>query len=164
MRNLKKIIGGFLVAGMFVLFGCGGGGGGSATTSGIASTTSSGATTSQSKTIQVVSTGSGAYSILGNNMDGVAGIQIEIKYDTASLSTPTVTQGGLVAGAMLAANTSTAGVITIGIINASAFSGNGQLAGISFASKTGSAGITSITTSLIDIKGLSIASSATVSN
>jgi hypothetical protein len=157
MHNLKKIIAGFLAAGLFFIFGCGGGGGAALTSTG-------NATTSQPKTIQAVSTGSGTYSILGNNMDGVAGIQIEIKYDTASLSSPTVTQGGLVTGAILAANTSTPGVITIGIINTSAFSGNGQIAGISFASKTGSAGITSITASLIDIKGSSVASSATVSN
>jgi hypothetical protein len=46
------------------------------------------------------------YTVQGSNMDGVAGIQLDIAYDTTSLSTPTVTQGTLVAGAILAANIS----------------------------------------------------------
>ncbi|NTV49701.1 MAG: hypothetical protein HGB32_02640 [Geobacteraceae bacterium] len=101
----------------------------------------------------------GNYIILGSNMDGVAGIQLNVTYDAASLATPTVTQGGLVAGAMLAANTTQPGIIKIAIISTRAFSGSGQIATISFASKKGSGGITSITTDMIDSKGSAIASS-----
>lgn len=92
-------------------------------------------------------------------MDGVAGIQLDIYYDAASLATPTVTQGGLVSGAMLAANTSRAGLIKIAIVSTHAFSGSGQIAALSFASKTGSGGITSVTTSMIDSKGAVVPSS-----
>jgi hypothetical protein len=149
MHNWKKIIGGFLVAGMFVLFGCGGGeeGGGSAVPS-------------QSNTVKVVPTGSGTYSIQGNNLNGVAGIQLDIVYDAASLASPKVTQGSLAAGALLASNTSQPGLIKIAIISTNPLSGSGQLAAIAFATITGSGGITSITASMIDSNGAPIASSA----
>jgi len=109
--------------------------------------------------VTLSSPSAGNYIILGSNMDGVAGIQLNVTYDAASLATPTVTQGGLVAGAMLAANTTQPGIIKIAIISTRAFSGSGQIASISFASKKGSGGITSITTDMIDSKGSAIASS-----
>ena len=113
-----------------------------------------------SPTITVPPSESGSYTIQGSGMDGVAGIQIDITYDKTSLSTPTVTQGSLVSGAMLAANTSVPGSIRIAIISTNSFSGSGPIATVSFASKTGSGGITSITTSMIDSKGSAIAASA----
>lgn len=107
----------------------------------------------------VTSTGNGTYSVQGNAMDGVAGINLDISYDASSLSAPTVTQGGLVAGAMLAANTNTAGRIRIAIISTRAFSGNGQIASVSFASRSDSGCITSLTFNMIDSKGSIVASS-----
>jgi len=92
-------------------------------------------------------------------MDRVAGIQIDITYDASSLQTPTVTQGGLVSGAMLAANTKQPGIIKIAIISTRPFSGSGPIATISFASKTGTGGITSVKSSMIDINGSSLGSS-----
>jgi hypothetical protein len=111
-------------------------------------------------TVTVTPSGDSSYTVLGTGMDGVAGIQLDIYYDAASLATPTVTQGGLVSGAMLAANTSQAGLIKIAIISTRAFFGSGQIAALSFASKTGSGGITSITTSMIDSKGAVVFASA----
>ena len=112
--------------------------------------------------VSVTPTGNPAsFSVDGTGMDGVAGIQLDIAYDAASMSSPTVTQGGLVSGAMLAANTSRPGFIKIAIVSTRAFSGSGQIATISFASKTGSGGITSVTSSMIDSKGSSLASSTT---
>jgi hypothetical protein len=106
---------------------------------------------------------SGTYIVQGTEMDRVAGIQIDITYDATSLKTPTVTQGGLVSGAMLAANTTLPGIIKIAIISTRAFSGSGPIATISFASKTGSGGITSVKTSMIDIKGTPVGSSGSSS-
>ncbi|MBV5339672.1 MAG: hypothetical protein J0665_08930 [Deltaproteobacteria bacterium] len=48
-----------------------------------------------------------------------------------------VTQGELISGAMMAVNTITLGLIKIAIISTKAFSGNGQIATVSFASVTG---------------------------
>jgi hypothetical protein len=101
---------------------------------------------------------SSSYSVQGSGMDGIAGIQLEISYDTNSLASPTVTQGGLVAGAMLAANTSRPGSIKIAIISTREFSGSGQIASISFATKIGSSGITVNSISMINSKGSSVSS------
>ncbi len=109
--------------------------------------------------VSVVPSGTSSYTIQGVQMNGVAGIQLDIFYDSASLATPAVTQGTLISGAMFAANTTIPGVIKIAIVSTSAFSGSGQIAAISFATKKGNAGITSIKTSMIDSKGSAIASS-----
>ena len=109
--------------------------------------------------VSITPAAAGTYSVQGDGMDGVAGIQLDIAYDAASLATPTITQGALVGGAMLAANTSIPGIIKIAIISTRAFSGSGTIATISFASNKGSGGITSITASMIDSKGSSLTSS-----
>lgn len=93
----------------------------------------------------------------GSGMDGVAGIDLTITYDTAILASPTVTKGSLVSKSFFTANTASAGIIRIAIISNppdTSFSGNGQIAIISFASKTGENGIKSIPAySIIDTKG-----------
>lgn len=116
------------------------------------------ATPAFAASISVVPTGIPAsFSIEGSNMNRVAGIQLDITYDTA-LGAPTVTQGGLVTGAMLAANTSHPGLIKIAIISIKEFSGSGQIATIAFASKSAAAPLPSITYSMIDSNGLTVAS------
>lgn len=112
--------------------------------------------------VTVSPTGETTYTIQGANMDGIAGIQLDLFYDRSSLGTPTVTQGSLVSGAMLAANTNVPGIIKIAIISTRTFSGNGQVASITFASKTGSGGITSVSASMIDSKGAGVAATAMV--
>ncbi|MFA7403935.1 MAG: cohesin domain-containing protein [Pelobacteraceae bacterium] len=120
-------------------------------------------TTVGSAALVVSPSGDSSYTVQGTGMDGVAGIQLDITYDAASLANPTVTQGDLVAGAMVAANTSHPGVIKIVIVSARAFSGSGQIATISFASKTGSGGITSITTGMIDRNGMPLSAQSNTS-
>lgn len=115
-------------------------------------------TTNGTATLKVTPTGDSSYTVQGVGMDGVAGIQLSISYDSASLADPTVTQGEFIAGAMLASNTSQPGLIKIAIISTKAFSGSGQIASITFASKNGAGGITSITTSMIDNKGTPLSS------
>jgi hypothetical protein len=109
--------------------------------------------------VSVSPSGDVSYTIQGSGMDGVAGIQINITYDAASLSMPTIVQGGLVAGAMLAANTSIPGSIKIAIVGTKAFSGSGAIATISFSSKTGSGGIISANVSMINSAGTAVPAS-----
>lgn len=113
--------------------------------------------------VSVLPTGNPAtFSVEGTGMDGVAGIQLDIAYDAASLANPTVTPGALVSGAMLAANTSRPGLIKVAIISTRPFSGSGPIATISF-TKTGSASTPTITSkSLIDSTGAPL--SSTTSN
>ena len=98
--------------------------------------------------------------INGSGMDGVAGIDLTITYDTTILASPTVTKGSLVSKSFFTTNTASTGIIRIAIISNppdTSFSGNGQIAIISFASKTGENGIKSIPVhSIIDIKGASM--------
>lgn len=114
--------------------------------------------------VSITPSGDSAYTVQGAGMDGVAGIQLNIAYDAASLVTPTVTQGGLVDGAMLAVNTSLPGSIKIAIISTKAFSGSGLITTISFASKPGSGGITSANVSMINSAGTSIPASVSIAN
>jgi hypothetical protein len=99
---------------------------------------------------------------MGSGMDGVSGIQLDITYDSTALATPTVTQGSLVAGAMLAANTTRPGSIKIAIISTNSFSASGPIATISFASRKGNGDINIVSTNMIDRTGASV--SATASN
>ena len=87
------------------------------------------------------SLGTGNYVIEGN-LDGVATIDMVISYDT-SMSSPTVTSGGLIAGALMVPNVNTAGTIRIGIITTKPFTGSGQIALIKFAQGDGKLSITS---------------------
>lgn len=111
-------------------------------------------------TVTITPSGDLSYTVKGTQMDGVAAMTLDIVYDAASLASPTVTQGTLVAGALLEANTLIPGHIRIGIISTSAFSGSGQIATITFASKTGSGGITSISADMFDSNGSPVASSS----
>jgi hypothetical protein len=106
--------------------------------------------------VSISQSDSGTYTVQGTGMDVVAGIQLDINYD-ASLGTPKVTQGGGVSGAMFVANTNQLGNIKIAIISTHAFSASGQIAAISFASKTGSGGVTSANVSIINSAGATVA-------
>lgn len=89
----------------------------------------------------------------GSGMDGVAGIDLTITYDTAILASPSVSKGNLVSVGMLTANTTSPGLIRIAILSTKPFSGTGQIATVVFASNSGNGGIKSATASIIDVKG-----------
>lgn len=119
------------------------------------------ASTALAAAVSVTPSGSAAsFSVAGTGMDGVAGIQLDIEY-AGSLSNPRITQGGLVAGAMFAANSALRpGLIKIAIISSSAFSGSGQIAQIAFASGSGS--ITAVRYNMINSNGATVGSSANI--
>jgi hypothetical protein len=102
--------------------------------------------------ITITPSGNGSFGIQGNSMAGVHGIELNVVYDNSSLGSPSVSQGSLVSGAMMASNTNIPGSIKIDIISSTAFSGSGQIATISFVSHAGTGSI-SVSTTLIDIKG-----------
>jgi len=127
-----------------LMWGCGNGGG-------------SASNEIVSKSIFSISPSSNSeYVVRGDNMDGVAGIDLTISYDNAALSSPTVTQGGFISGAMMATNTTTPGKIKIAIISSKAISGNGQIATVSFASATGIGNVSITAVNMIDTKGATI--------
>ena len=103
--------------------------------------------------LTVAPLGDGRFSVNGAAMDGVAGIDLTIYYDSSLLSGPSVIQGGVISGAMMAANTNNPGTIKVAIISTRAFNGSGQLLAINFAGRNGSGGITNVNAKTIDIKG-----------
>lgn len=93
--------------------------------------------------------------INGSGMDGVAGIDLTISYDTSLLviSSPPATKGPLVSNSLFTANTPSPGTIRIAVVSSSPFSSSGQIAAIRFASNAGKGGIKSISATTIDSNG-----------
>jgi hypothetical protein len=114
-------------------------------------------------TVTITATSARTYSVEGDAMDGVAGIDLTIFYDTLSVSSPTVSPGSLIAGSYMVANTSNPGSIKIAIINTRGLSGNGQIATVTFDTQSGTGGITSSLVSMSDSKGSPIAAQVVVS-
>ena len=132
----------FMFAILSIMWGCGSDGG-----------TVANESTSKSASLSVISSGSSEYIIQGNNMDGVAGIYLTISYDSAVMTAPAVTEGGVDSGSLIMANTNVPGTIKIAIINGKSFSGSGPIAKISFATQSGASGISISSASMSDIKG-----------
>lgn len=113
--------------------------------------------------VNVISSGPGVFTVQGSAMNEVSGMELNLTYDAASLSSPTVTQGSLISGALMAANTSNPGSIKIAIISTKAFSDSGQIATVTFATQNGTGGITSASVSMINSKGAPVAAQIVVS-
>ena len=111
---------------------------------------------SKGPALSVIPSSNGAYVIQGDSMDGVAGIELTINYDSSTLVSPTVIEGGLISGALLVANTEIPGTIKVAIISNTAFSGNGQVATVSFATVTGTGSVSIVSAKMIDTKGKTI--------
>lgn len=93
-------------------------------------------------TVTITPLGNGSFTIQGSGMDGVAGIELTIGYDSSAMNSPKIDQGGFVSGSMFTANPNfTANSIRIGIIRPTPFSGGGQLAQISFATTSANGSI-----------------------
>lgn len=108
--------------------------------------------------VTIVPSGGSSYIIQGSGMDGVSGIELNIRYDTAAFhGTPTLKQESLVSGAVFAANTAIPGSIKVAIISSQSFAGSGPIATVTFLSKTASAPLPSVTTNMIDSKGAAVA-------
>jgi hypothetical protein len=98
--------------------------------------------------------GNGVFTLQGVDLADVAGIEATIGYDTATLSNPRVFQGGLISGAMMAANPNTPGIIRIAVVKASAIAGSGVIATINFSPVAGNGGrILSLNATIINGQG-----------
>ncbi len=107
-------------------------------------------------TLSVVSAGGTKYNVMGT-LDGVAGIDFIVKYDTKGLTQPTASPGNAVAGALFQPYIAP-GIVRIAIINATPFSGSGIVATITFATKTVDSALpVIISAKVIDVNGTDIA-------
>jgi len=103
-------------------------------------------------TITVTPAGNGVFIINGSGMETVAGVDLAVSYDTTLLAAPTVSQGSLISGALLAVNTNKPGSIKIAAVSTRPFPASGQIVTISFATHTGTGSI-SVIPSMINAKG-----------
>lgn len=143
----KQLQASLILVVLALLWGCGGGGGGSG----------GGGTPTPPVTkvpaVTIISSGGGVFVVQGDNMDGVAGIDLTIGYDSSKLSSPTVTQGALISGSLFAANPDTPGTIRMAIVGTTALSGSGPIAQISFATHDATSVPTLSSVKLIDANG-----------
>jgi hypothetical protein len=102
----------------------------------------------------VSSSGNGVFTLQGVGLADVAGIDVTIGYDTSTLSSPRVVQGGLISGAMMAANPNIPGVIRIAVVKTGSIAGSGVIASINFSTVAGSEGrILALTARMINGQG-----------
>lgn len=114
-------------------------------------------------TVTLSPNGNGRYTVNGDSMGGVAGIDLTIGYDPARLSGPTVTWGPLIAGAVSIANTNIPGSIRIAIVKPEPFAqSSGVIATISFAAEREACGILQLSAKLINEKTLAVPVQAAV--
>lgn len=103
--------------------------------------------------VSVIPSSAGEFIIQGNNVDNIAGFDLTISYDSATLSSPTVTKSGDNSDVMMAANTNTPGTIRFVMISMKPFSGTVPLAKVSFAKVAGQGGISITSVSMVNSKG-----------
>lgn len=113
--------------------------------------------------------GNGVFTIQGSGLEGVAGIQLTVSYDTATLANPRAVQGSLIPGNFMTLfNTSVPGSVTMATItpDPKGVSGTGPIATITFDLLGGSAGrIQGLTvTSLVNPAGMQLAVTTNVYN
>lgn len=83
--------------------------------------------------IVVVPGGNGVYYVRAVDFVEIGGVEIEIQYDTATLSNPRITQGSMLASTMFIPNPKfSASSVKIAAMSLSAMKGSGDLATISF--------------------------------
>jgi len=116
-----------LLVTVLVIWGCGNGGSDGGPTTSIAF--------KDGASVSIVPSGNGKYVVQGDNLSGVAGVDLSVSYDSATMSSPTVTLGDLFSGSLFAANP--ANPIRIAIVSSTGFSGSGEIATISFATDEG---------------------------
>ncbi len=119
----------------------------------------------EAASINASPTGDGVYTVQGIGFSGGSGLDITITYDSSTLGNPRVVQGKLLANAVFAANPNVPGVIRIGALNMSGFSGTGVIAVITFDKKGAAAGsLTDLKASLINSAGAPLAVTTSYSN
>jgi len=129
------------------LAGCGSGGSGSGDTPATTKTFSNGAS------LSIVATGQGSYRIQADQLQNAAGFDVSLDYTPTEMSGPQLTQGSILPGAILAANTGTPGHLRFAMLSNTGFSGSGALVNIQFGSDSGRGTLSLESVTIIDPKG-----------
>lgn len=102
-------------------------------------------------TVAIAPSGGSSFVVQGSGVENAAAMDIVINYDPASLASPQVAQGAMIAGAMMAVNDSAPGIVRLGIIRTAPIQGSGVIATLTFNQKG-------------DLPGNILAMKATLSN
>jgi hypothetical protein len=116
--------------------------------------------------LTVSASGTGVYTVQGNDMDGVAGFDLLLNYDSTALASPSVSPGTLISGAIFAANPNySKNSIKIAVVSANPLSGSGPVATIAFATHTGTGrGVTVASFNPIDQNGATVSAGTTTTD
>lgn len=107
-------------------------------------------------TLSVVGRGNGLFDVLGEGLEGVGGITLNVEYDLTAAANPRVALGELFSGAMMVPNLTQPGRVRIGIISGSqqGISGKGRIATLTLGPVAGSQGrIGNVTAQLVSAAG-----------
>ena len=80
----------------------------------------------------IISGQGSVYEMRGEGLEGVAGIDVTVKYDSSRMTNPRVTQKQLIAGAIMMPNLSVPGEVRAVIITSKPITGSGSILGIEF--------------------------------
>lgn len=115
-----------------------------------------GTTTAIGASLTVVPSIDSTFTVQGVDLVNVGGMELSLSYASSSLATPKVSEGSLISGALMTANTANPGSIKVAIIATTAISGSGPVVVINFAPQTDSVSILSFSSNAIDSKGIQI--------
>jgi hypothetical protein len=115
--------------------------------------------------VTMSSAGDGIFLLQGIGIENAAGLDINIVYDTSTLSNPRVVEGPLIAGAMTAINPNVPGSIRIVVIRLAPVNGSGVIATLTF-NRTGSSPgrIIALSARLADMKEAPLSSLVQINN
>lgn len=91
------------------------------------------AATGTEAAVTLIPVGNGEYTVQGNNLDNLQGMQVDITHDPTVMSSPSVTKGEFISDAFMECNTIAPGIIKIAIIRMVPLSGSGRIATVTFA-------------------------------
>lgn len=116
-------------------------------------------------TVTASSAGDGVFLVQGIGIEDAAAIEINVRYDTATLANPRVVAGPLIAGAMTAINPNVPGTVRLAVVRLTPVKGSGVIATMTFDRKGDSPGsILSLSARLANIRGTSIPAVAQINN
>ena len=104
--------------------------------------------------LSITPLGSDVYDLQGVGLEDVAALDITITYDAVTLTNPRISQGSLVAGALIAVNSNMPGTVRIAIVTSNPIRGSGVIATLTF-NRLGNAvgSITALRAAISNLKG-----------
>jgi len=109
-------------------------------------------------TLVINPAGDGIFTLQGVGVENAAAMDITVAYDASTLSSPRITQGAMISGAMVVVNDTVPGAVRMGIIRTTPFNGTGTIATLAFNRKgDGPGNILAVKASMSNLSGKPLA-------